>query len=109
MVAILDRIRGLFETPLFLQLKQNPLFALPGEFCNDPEANEWHSLALGFLTPLDREPFDANLIPTTYPAEVRAYILSEYHYYRFGRWLGRLVLLILAAYVANSTLLPAVL
>lgn len=108
MASVMERIRGLVGTPLFAQLQQNPLFTLPGEFCNDPEGNEWHSLALGALTPLDREPFDANLIPASYPPEVRAYIIKEYHYYRFGRWLGRLFLLILGAYVATNTIIPAV-
>ena len=103
-----DRIRGLFGTPAFIRLRQNPIADLPGEFCNDPNGDEWHSIWMGFFSPLDREPFDTNLIPVSYPAGVREYVLREYHYYRFGRWLGRLFLLILGSYVATNTIIPVV-
>jgi len=87
---------------LIYQIQHLPPFEFAGEFCNDAAGNEWHSLALGLTSTLDREPFDPNLIPESYPASVKTYILEEYHYYRFGRWTGRLLLLVLVLVVTGN-------
>lgn len=78
------------------------LLDLPTEFCSDPDGDEWHSLVLGMMTPFDREKYDENRIPASYPEKVKAMILREYWYYRFGRAVGRIVLfLLLLAVGAN--------
>lgn len=71
---------------LISQLQNGGIPYLIDEFCNDP--NEVHALGLGILSIFDREPFDANMIPESYPQEVREAILKEYPYYRFGRVIG---------------------
>lgn len=75
------------------------LLDLPTEFCNDPDGDEWHSLALGMMTPFDREKYDEHRIPATYPKQVREMILREYWYYRFGRVIGRVALFLMLLYV----------
>lgn len=96
-MTFLDTLRErLFGGTLLFELRRGGFGALadlPAEFCNT--GDEWHSLALGVMTPFDREPMDANQIPESYPDEVRAMILGEYWYYRFGRVVGRVALALL--------------
>jgi hypothetical protein len=66
---------------------------LVGEFCSDP--NEFHALVYGLMggwsSTDPSEKFDANNIDESIPAEVKAAILQEYHYYSFGWTVGRAV------------------
>lgn len=111
MVAFLDSLRErLFGQSFLYQFRNNPIsniIDLAPEFCNDPNGDEWHSIWLGFFTPLERAKLDAEII-ASYPAPVQEFVYREWWYFKGGQFAGRLFLLVLGAYVATNTIIPVV-
>ena len=63
---------------------------LDPEFLNTYE--EKHAAGLGFCQGLAPEEWvDPNGLPDEYPAAVRAYCLTEYHYWKAGETIGTAV------------------
>ncbi len=62
---------------------------------------EQHAFVLGLLSPFSRKKVDMEII-AEYPAEVQAYVLREWHYYKWGQAVMRAALGAVTVWVAAN-------
>ena len=56
---------------------------------------EKHAFVLGFFSPFSRGQPDAEIL-ASYPPEVRAYVMQEWHYYKAGQTACRVLIAAIA-------------